>query len=129
MWPAPILVGCIFAPESPWWLVRKGRHEDARRSVQRLHQNPTEQEVEDQVSYMIHTNAIEKSLASGTSYWQCFRGTDLRRTEVAAGVWSIQNLCGSGQSTTRPAFEPEADRIESVHGILHLLLGTSWITY
>jgi len=19
MWPLPILIGCIFAPESPWW--------------------------------------------------------------------------------------------------------------
>ncbi|OXB36203.1 MFS transporter, SP family, general alpha glucoside:H+ symporter [Cryptococcus neoformans] len=44
---------------------------------------------------MKHTNAIEKTMAEGTSYWDCFRGVDLRRTEIAAAAWMIQNLCGS----------------------------------
>lgn len=42
-----------------------------------------------------HTNEFEKSVAAGTSYLDCFKGTDLRRTEIACGVWMIQNLCGS----------------------------------
>ena len=29
-WPVPLLVGAFFAPESPWWLVRKGREQAAR---------------------------------------------------------------------------------------------------
>lgn len=76
----------IFAPESPWWLVRQGRKEDARRQIERLYTNPTEQEVENQLSLMVHTNALEKSIAAGTSYWDCFKGVDLRRTEIACGV-------------------------------------------
>jgi MFS transporter, SP family, general alpha glucoside:H+ symporter len=36
LWPAVILVGLPFAPESPWWLVRKGRTEDAEKALKRL---------------------------------------------------------------------------------------------
>jgi SP family general alpha glucoside:H+ symporter-like MFS transporter len=25
MWPVPLIIGIYLAPESPWWLVRKGR--------------------------------------------------------------------------------------------------------
>lgn len=44
---------------------------------------------------MVHTNALEKEMSEGTSYWDCFRGIDLRRTEASSGAWMIQNLCGS----------------------------------
>jgi SP family general alpha glucoside:H+ symporter-like MFS transporter len=44
---------------------------------------------------MKHTNEFEKSVSAGTSYKDCFRGVDRRRTEIACGVWMIQNLCGS----------------------------------
>ena len=36
MWPFPILIGCWFAPESPWWLVRHGRIAEARQTLVRL---------------------------------------------------------------------------------------------
>jgi SP family general alpha glucoside:H+ symporter-like MFS transporter len=45
---------------------------------------------------MIHTNELEKEASAGTHYLDCFRGTDLRRTEIACVVWMIQTLCGSG---------------------------------
>lgn len=44
---------------------------------------------------IIHTNALEEEAQAGTSFFDCFKGVDLRRTEIACGVWSIQNLCGS----------------------------------
>jgi SP family general alpha glucoside:H+ symporter-like MFS transporter len=44
---------------------------------------------------MVTTNELEKALESGTGYWDCFKGIDLRRTEIVCVTWSIQNLCGS----------------------------------
>lgn len=44
---------------------------------------------------MVSTNELEKALESGTNYWDCFKGIDLRRTEIVCVTWSIQNLCGS----------------------------------
>lgn len=44
---------------------------------------------------MKHMNEVEKYLNPGTSYADCFKGTDLRRSEIASIVWVTQNLCGS----------------------------------
>jgi len=52
---------------------------------------------------MEHTNEIEKEISAGTSYFDCFKGIDLRRTEIVCMVWLVQTICGSafmGQSTT-----------------------------
>jgi SP family general alpha glucoside:H+ symporter-like MFS transporter len=48
---------------------------------------------------MIYTNEFEKSNTSGTSYLDCFKGTDLRRTEIVCMVWAIQTLCGASSFT------------------------------
>ncbi|KAJ4129743.1 hypothetical protein NW754_004027 [Fusarium falciforme] len=97
MWPVPILVGVFFAPESPWWLVRQGREKDAVAALKRLTSkadidfNPDET-----VAMMIHTNELEKEIEQGTTYFDCFKGVDLRRTEVVCFTWAAQNLCGAG---------------------------------
>ncbi|GAA6008278.1 hypothetical protein JCM10207_000064 [Rhodosporidiobolus poonsookiae] len=95
IWPVPILIGCFFAPDSPWWQVRRGKLDLARKTIKRLKHDATDAEIEAQLAMIMHTNALEKTVAAGTSYWDCFKGIDRRRTEIAAGVWMIQNLCGS----------------------------------
>jgi SP family general alpha glucoside:H+ symporter-like MFS transporter len=104
MWPVPLLIGIFLAPESPWWLVRKGRTNDAKRSLLRLTSlnRETDFDADETVAMMVHTTALEEKITRGASYLDCFRGTDLRRTEIVCMVWAIQNLCGnsfSGYST------------------------------
>ncbi|KAG8623568.1 hypothetical protein KVT40_008544 [Elsinoe batatas] len=36
MWFPPLIIGICFAPESPWWLVRVGRYDAAKKSLLRL---------------------------------------------------------------------------------------------
>lgn len=97
MWPLPILIGTLFAPESPWWLVRKGREDDARKSLRRLTSEGKDPNFDPDatIEMMIHTNEIEKQISAGTSYLDCFKGVDGRRTEIVCAVWLVQNWCGS----------------------------------
>ncbi|GJC99096.1 Sugar porter family MFS transporter [Colletotrichum higginsianum IMI 349063] len=98
MWPVPLIIGIFFAPESPWWLVRKERLEDAKASLLRLTSRNQQQQgfnPDETVSMMVHTNELEKAAQSGTTYADCFKGIDLRRTEIVCCVWAIQTLCGS----------------------------------
>ncbi|KAL4723473.1 hypothetical protein ACLX1H_009108 [Fusarium chlamydosporum] len=95
VWPVPILAGVIFAPESPWWHVRKGNRAAAKRSLLRLTSPQQPNFNADETIAMIeHTNEMEKSLKEGTSYRDCFKGVDLRRTEIVVGIWLVQTLGG-----------------------------------
>lgn len=77
------------------WLVRKGRIEDAKKALLRLtSKSNTTFNLDQTISLMIHTNELEKSIDAGTSYWDLFKGTDLRRTEIVCCVWMIQIFCG-----------------------------------
>ncbi|KAJ5762492.1 uncharacterized protein N7511_005874 [Penicillium nucicola] len=97
VWPIPIFIGVYLAPESPWWLVRKDRREDAVKSLKRLTKaNSPGFSAEETVSMIIYTNALEKRVETGTSYLDCFKGIDRRRTEIACCVWAAQSLCGAG---------------------------------
>lgn len=97
IYPVPLIIGIAFAPESPWWLVRKERYEDAKKMVLRLaspEKNP-DFDADETIAMYKHTNEMEKAISQGTSYWDCFKGSDLRRTEIAAMTWFVQAWCGS----------------------------------
>ncbi|KAM0553998.1 hypothetical protein ACHAPJ_007073 [Fusarium lateritium] len=95
VWPVPILAGVIFAPESPWWYVRKGNRAAAKKSLLRLTSPQQPNFNADETIAMIeHTNELEKNLKEGTSYRDCFKGIDIRRTEIVVGIWLVQTLGG-----------------------------------
>lgn len=97
VWPIPIMIGVFFAPESPWWLVRQGQTTRAVQSLKRLTSSTdTDFQADETVAMMIHTNELEKEIDAGTTYFDCFKGVDLRRTEIVCFVWAAQNLCGAG---------------------------------
>ncbi|KAJ5963845.1 uncharacterized protein N7479_003721 [Penicillium vulpinum] len=109
MWPAPLFLGIWLAPESPWWLVRKGRTEDAKRALVRLTSNKEgDFNPDETVAMMVHTTALEEKITKGASYLDCFRGTDLRRTEIVCMVWAIQNLSGNSFSNYSTYFLEQA---------------------
>lgn len=104
MWPLPLFIGILLAPESPWWLVRKGKLEEAKKALLRLtsRNRQTDFDPDETIAMMVHTTALEEKITRGASYWDCFKGTDLRRTEIVCMCWAIQNLSGnsfSGYST------------------------------
>jgi MFS transporter, SP family, general alpha glucoside:H+ symporter len=96
IWTLPLLIGVYFAPESPWWLVRHGRLEKAKQSLLRLTSKcHVTFNVDETVAMMRHTHEVEKSMSRGDSYLDCFKGVQLRRTEIACMAWIIQVFCGS----------------------------------
>jgi len=97
IWPPLILIGVFFAPESPWWLVRKGRLEEAERALATLTSKNAgvDFNIKEQVMMMKATNELEIAMSAGTNYWDCFKGIDLRRTEIASMAWLAQAWCGA----------------------------------
>lgn len=96
IWPPIIIVGTLFAPESPWWLVRHGRLEEARASLMSLTKKDNPHfDADDHVALIQHTNEMEARVKSGTQYWHCFSGIDLRRTEIASVCFLTQQWCGT----------------------------------
>ncbi|KAK1922404.1 putative MFS alpha-glucoside transporter [Papiliotrema laurentii] len=108
MWPLPLFIGVFLAPESPWWLVRKGRIEEAKHSLRRLTTVHEDFDPDATIDMMRHTNELENEITSGASYLDCFKGTDLRRTEIVCMVWAIQNLSGNAFSNYSTYFLVQA---------------------
>ncbi|KAF1972065.1 sugar transporter [Bimuria novae-zelandiae CBS 107.79] len=93
MFPTPLMVLIFLAPESPWWLTRKGRFEDAAKAVERLGRKSAVNSTET-VSMMRRVIDMEKSVKK-PNHLELFKGTDLRRTLIVCGVYAAQNLTGN----------------------------------
>ncbi|KAH6724133.1 maltose permease [Leptodontidium sp. 2 PMI_412] len=86
-----LLGGLPFAPESPWYLVRKGKLEEAAKSCAKLY--PHEADIDARVASIKQLVDIEIQEDKGT-WLDCFRGTDLIRTGISTGVFACQHLVG-----------------------------------
>jgi len=86
VWPVPLFVVGFFAPESPWNAVRRNRMEEARKSLVRLRSagTYTEDDIDATLAYIRHTTELEKAETEGANFFDCFRGTNLRRTEIVS---------------------------------------------
>ncbi|CAI7676205.1 unnamed protein product [Penicillium discolor] len=110
MWPVPLFIAIFLAPESPWWLVRKNRDEDAKKALLRL-TNPERNvdfNADETIAMIRHTTDLEAKLSEGASYFDCFKGANLRRTEIVCLVWAIQNLSGNSFSNYSTYFLEQA---------------------
>ncbi|CAI4394887.1 ALI_collapsed_G0028980.mRNA.1.CDS.1 [Saccharomyces cerevisiae] len=65
IWPAPLIIGIFFAPESPWWLIEM----------------------------TIEKERLLASKSG--SFLDCFKGVDGRRTRLACLTWVAQNTSGA----------------------------------
>ncbi|KAG7759410.1 hypothetical protein KL911_000547 [Ogataea haglerorum] len=96
VWPIPLALVTYFAPESPWWLIRRGRPEEAKQTLLKLRNEDESEEVENEVAMMIHSDLRNQNDERNYSYKDCFRGTNLRRTEIVVMVWMAQQMVGFG---------------------------------
>ncbi|ORX36696.1 alpha-glucoside:hydrogen symporter [Kockovaella imperatae] len=108
VWPIPLFILATLAPESPWLLVRAGKLEQAKKSVMRLSKRNGDTDPDKVIAMMVRTNQLELENQPGVSYFDCFRGSDLRRTEIACIGWAIQVLSGSSHAYTGTYFFEQA---------------------
>ncbi|KAI0182068.1 putative maltose permease [Hypoxylon sp. FL1284] len=91
-WVAVIIPGFFFIPESPWWLLRKGKTEEARDALRRL--SSQNADVDSTLAVIAETDRLELALEAGSTYLDTIKGINLRRTEISTGVYTTQVLSG-----------------------------------
>ncbi|KAI0136815.1 sugar porter family MFS transporter [Xylariales sp. AK1849] len=91
-WILVILPGMMFIPESPWWLVRKGRMQEAENALGRLSSKSVD--ITATLAVIAETDRLEQEIEAGSTYLDCFRGPNLKRTEISIGVYCTQVLSG-----------------------------------
>jgi len=94
MFPTPLAILIFLAPESPWWLTRKGKFEQAAKAVGRLGNKTKLQANQESVAMMRRTIDLEKD-TSDPNLLELFKGVDLYRTAIVCGVYAAQNLTGN----------------------------------
>ncbi|ERT00673.1 hypothetical protein HMPREF1624_01903 [Sporothrix schenckii ATCC 58251] len=96
MWitPAVCLSLCWVLPESPRWLVRKGRMDDAARALRRLNGTKNGYSPEEEAKLLLAS--IEEDAATQGAWRDLFRGTNTRRTLIV--FMSIFIISFTGQS-------------------------------
>jgi SP family general alpha glucoside:H+ symporter-like MFS transporter len=83
----------FFAPESPWWLARRGRKAEALRSIERLgHKSEDPQQ---KLAMIERTVEIEMQMGGTPKLTDLFKGVDLRRTIIICLMYASQNFAGN----------------------------------
>jgi hypothetical protein len=95
VWPIILLAGLPFAPESPYWLIRKNRKDDARKALMKLSSSKNRPDIEGVLVMIEQTDLLEQELDATTTYWECFKGANLPRTEISIMVYLIQVIGGN----------------------------------
>jgi SP family general alpha glucoside:H+ symporter-like MFS transporter len=95
--------------------VRNGRKEQAKKSLKRLarrtgfNQHDADAAMACKIVHhllgayegginflvIVYTDEMEKQMSTGASYWDCFKGLNLRRTEIVCMTWVAQAMCGT----------------------------------
>jgi len=94
IFPTPLIILLFFAPESPWWLVRHGKKEQALRSIQRLGKE-SKQNAHEKLAMIERTVEIEAQLGGAPTLLDLWKGTDLRRTTIICLMYASQNFAGN----------------------------------
>lgn len=95
VWPVIFFVVMLFGPDSPWWLIRKGRIDEARETIAKRLMSPSDKvSTEEVLSMMIHTIEVEREITTGTRFVDMFNRRNIRRTEVVLGCWMANSMTG-----------------------------------
>lgn len=97
VFPIPLMIGIYLAPESPWWHIRRGHRADAEKSLRRLRAKKytDEDEIAETIAMMEYTHQVETEMKQSSNYFDLFKGTNRRRTEICVWTYSAQVFCAA----------------------------------
>ncbi|KAB5546914.1 sugar transporter [Coniochaeta sp. 2T2.1] len=92
-----MLIIYIFVPESPAWLVTRGKHDAAKKSLRRLHSDVKDYDVDHQHALLVraveHEIEYARSL-SNEKWYAIFKGIDGKRTVISCWTLLAQQFIG-----------------------------------
>ncbi|KAI0554643.1 high-affinity glucose transporter RGT2 [Xylaria curta] len=93
-WSLILTIGMLFLPETPRYLIKKGNHEKAARSLGRLRRLPADDpSIAAELAEIRANHEFELTLGKAT-YIDCFRGPMLKRQLTGMAVQALQQLTG-----------------------------------
>jgi len=93
--PAILSVGLFFIPESPRWLVQRGRMDQARKSL-RWHRPGSDEAVGEEINEIKLSLEAQRQDKAGVAVWDMFRNpVDRRRTILATCAVTVQGASGA----------------------------------
>jgi sugar porter (SP) family MFS transporter len=90
-----LLCGLLFAPETPWYLVRKQKLPEARKAIKQLYGDGVD--VDRLLAGFEATIQAETHMgnqARESSWMDCFRGTNRLRSGISMGAFLCQHMVG-----------------------------------
>ncbi|KAI9375889.1 general substrate transporter [Aspergillus egyptiacus] len=97
--PFVILVVTLPLPESPQWLISKGRMEQARHNLRKL-RGYSDAQVEEELRIMQQCEENERALSANVRFYEIFDRQNLKRTLTAGSFYSLNQISGIILSTT-----------------------------
>lgn len=93
----------IFMPETPRYLIRRGRYDEARRVLSRTYQDSSSVELESKIEELIKFNAVEAGESGNGNWFKKFSAkwveahfvpSNLRAVIITCGLQGIQQFSG-----------------------------------
>lgn len=105
-WPALLVMFAFLIPESPYYLVRKGKLDAASKALGRLHRGWTWIQVQGHIQTILHATQHEAEIDAGksSSFRDCFRGTNWRRTRIVLYANGLSQMVGATFINNAPYF-------------------------